>query len=274
VRIIGLTGGTRTAVSVLNSVRDVKEFVFELGGNDAALILDDAPVTDALATRLTLGAMSLNGQYCSAVKRLYVHRSRAAELTEAMAAAFSQVVVGDGLDETTTIGPLISAAALDQARSLIDGAAGAADAVIESGTVASPGLPDGGYFLRPTLVAGAAQDSALVQEEQFAPVLPIVVFDGDESGLAMANDSRFGLGGSVWSADAERAGALADRMRAGIAIVNGTPFDTKDLRTPFGGVGQSGIGRLLAAAGLEAYSGQFVRVAGDPDQAPDVLTGR
>lgn len=274
VRIVGLTGGVRTAVAVLHSVKDVKEVVFELGGNDAAIVLDDTPITDGLAQRLTAGALSLNGQYCSAVKRLYVHRTRKAELADAMQAAFDRVVVGDGLDEKTTLGPVISAASAERARSLASTAGQDADAVVEAGVVSSQALYDEGYFVRPTLVVGARQDSALVQEEQFAPVLPIVSFDDDESGLAMANDSRYGLGGSVWSGDVERAERIADRMRVGIAIVNGTPFDTKDLRTPFGGVNQSGIGRMLAAAGLEAYTGQFVRVHGDITQAPDVLIGR
>lgn len=274
VRKIGLTGGVRTAVAVLNSVRDVKDFTFELGGNDAAVILDDAEVTDSLAARLTAGAMSLNGQYCAAVKRVYVHRSRLHELTDAMAAAFDQLVVGDGLRPDVNVGPLISAAALERARGLLVEANAGNAKLIESGRVADRSAFEEGYFLRPTLVADADNTSAVVQQEQFAPLLPLVAFDDDATGLAMANDNEYGLCGSVWGADVERAARLADQLEVGIAIVNGTPFDTKDLRTPFGGVKQSGIGRTLAAAGLEAYSGEFVRLMGDMYQAPGVLLGR
>jgi acyl-CoA reductase-like NAD-dependent aldehyde dehydrogenase len=274
VRMIGLTGGVRTAVAVLNAVRDVKETVFELGGNDAALLLDDVPVTDSLARRLTVGALSLNGQYCSAVKRLYVHRSRLGEVAEAMTAAFARVVVGDGLDPAVALGPVISGAAAGRARELVAKAAADGARVVEGGVIADADGFAEGYFVRPTLVIDASQASAIVQQEQFAPVLPIIAYDDDEAGLAMANDNEYGLGGSVWSADIERAERLADRLAVGIAIVNGTPFDTKDLRTPFGGVSQSGIGRMLAAAGLQAYTGEFVRVHGDLNQAPDVLVGR
>jgi acyl-CoA reductase-like NAD-dependent aldehyde dehydrogenase len=158
VRMIGLTGGVRTAVAVLNSFRDVKEMVFELGGNDAAVILNDVPVTETLARRLTAGALSLNGQYCSAVKRLYVHRSRLGELAEAMAAAFDAVVVGDGLDDRVQLGPVISAASAARAHRLVDQAVADGARAIEGGRAASD-LSEG-YFVRPTLVVGAEQHSA------------------------------------------------------------------------------------------------------------------
>ncbi|GAB2459070.1 aldehyde dehydrogenase family protein [Jatrophihabitans fulvus] len=274
IRKIGLTGGARTAVAVLNSLRDVKELSFELGGNDAAVLLEDAPVTAEIAERLTAGALSLNGQYCSAVKRVYVHRSRLAELTDALADAFDKVVVGDGLDPQVTLGPVISRASVERSHDLV------ADAVERGGRAIAGGrMPDAadladGYFVRPTLVADAVQDCALVQEEQFAPVLPIIAFDDDDTAIAMVNDDDYGLGAGVWSIDEERAADVAARLDVGIAIVNGTAFDTKDLRTPFGGSNQSGIGRLLAGAGLEAYSSGHVVVHGDLNRSGSALVGR
>lgn len=189
-----------------------------------------------------------------------------------MTAAFGRVVVGNGLDDRVTLGPVISAAAARRAGALIESAADAQ--VIRGGTITDEAEFRAGHFVRPTLIVDADQRSAVVQEEQFAPILPVIGFDDDEAAVAMANDNAYGLGGSVWSADTDRAAALADRLDVGIAIVNGTAFDTKDLRTPFGGVNQSGIGRMLAAAGLDAYSAEFVRVHGDLDQAPDLLIGR
>ncbi|ODU04423.1 MAG: hypothetical protein ABS81_10245 [Pseudonocardia sp. SCN 72-86] len=111
------------------------------------------------------------------------------------------------------------------------------------------------------MLIGAAHESEVVQEEQFCPLLPIVAVEDDEQAVTFANDTRFGLNAGVWSADPEHGNAVADRLRCGISIVNGTPNDTKDIRAPFGGVDQSGIGRTLADEGLRAFSFEHTRVA-------------
>jgi len=251
---VGFTGSVLTAVKIMNTLRDVKRLVLELGGNDAAVICDDAVFDDRFGDHLVTGALWTSGQFCAAVKRVYVHRSRYAELCEFLEARFSEQVVGDGLNERVTLGPLISEAARDRARALIAQSRAEGARVIECGQVDDPASFAEGYFVRPTLVLGPAQDSAVVQGEQFAPVLPVLPVSGDEEAIAMTNDNPYGLSGSVWSESEDRAFAVASRIESGSVLVNGTRALTKSARVPFGGAKQSGIGRTGAGSGLLSYS--------------------
>jgi acyl-CoA reductase-like NAD-dependent aldehyde dehydrogenase len=254
VAVVGFTGSVPTAVKIMNTLRDVKRLVFELGGNDAAVVCDDAVFDDRFGDHLVTGALWTSGQFCAAVKRVYVHQSRYDELCEVLAARFGQQVVGDGLNERVTQGPLINAAARDRASGLLDQARAEGARVVECGEVDDPAAFAAGYFVRPTLIFGPAQDSAVVQGEQFAPVLPVLPVSSDAEAIALANDSPYGLSGSVWSAGEDRAFDIASHINSGSVLVNGTRALTRSAMVPFGGAKQSGLGRTGAAEGLLSYS--------------------
>jgi acyl-CoA reductase-like NAD-dependent aldehyde dehydrogenase len=254
VAVVGFTGSVPTAVKIMNALRDVKRLVLELGGNDAAMICADAVFDDRFADQLVTGALWTSGQFCAAVKRVYVHSSRYTELCELLQARFDEQVLGDGLRDGVSLGPLISAAARERAQSLIARSRAEGARVIECGKVDDEDGFRAGYFVRPTLVLGPAQDSMVVQAEQFAPVLPILPVASDDEAVTLANDSSYGLSGSVWSASEDRAFALAARIESGSVLINGTRARTKARGVPFGGAKQSGIGRTGGTAGLLSYS--------------------
>ncbi|MBW6434349.1 aldehyde dehydrogenase family protein [Actinoplanes hulinensis] len=248
VRKVAFTGGAAggRAVAALASER-LTPSVLELGGNDPAVFLDDAPFTDDAMDRLVMASFATSGQVCMAAKRLYVPSSRLSGFVGAYRAAADRVLVtGDPLADGVTMGPVISAAAQR-----------AALALRGSGTVHDLGRFDGdpasGYFVRPALVVEPDPGSRLVVAEQFAPVVPVLGYSGEESVLAAANAGELGLGASVWSADEERAFAFARRFEAGFTFVNTHNRTGMSLRAPFGGVKRSGWGREYAQEGLAEY---------------------
>ena len=250
---IAFTGGTDTGVAISTGVTNVKRLLLELGGNDAAIVLDDAVLDDDAINRFAVGAVSTSGQLCFAIKRAYVHESLFDDFCERLSGAFDRQVVGPGLAEGVTIGPLISEAARSRAETLIRDAEQLGAKILELGSLHSDADP-GGYFLRPHLAIQPPQSSLLVQDEQFAPVLPVLSFSSEDEAIALANDSRFGLSGSVWSADEERAFRVAEEMEAGVTFINDHTFASADPRAPFGGFKQSGVGRELGVVGLQGYT--------------------
>ncbi len=251
---VGFTGSVATAVRITQTIEDVKRLVFELGGNDAAIVCADADLSDVMIDRMARSALRTSGQFCVAIKRVYVHRTRYDELRSKLAARFEQEVVGDGRCDGVTLGPLISARARDYAGSLVAGARAAGAQVLELGSMRGIDAIEDGYFVRPTLVFGAAQDSELVSVEQFAPVLPVLSVDSDAQAVEWANQSRYGLSGSVWSESQEHALEVAARLDSGSVLVNSTRVVANPWRLPFGGAKQSGVGRLGPLAGLLSYS--------------------
>jgi len=254
VRKVSFTGGPLTAVSVAAaSARTIKPVVLELGGNDPAIFLDDAPFDDAAMERIVFGAFLTSGQVCMAAKRCYVPRVRLDEFVEGFVAAADRVIeVGDPLSATATMGPLVSAAQRDRVAALVAGAAAAGGTVVPLGRTTAV-VERGGWFLRPTLVVGPPADDPLVRTEQFGPALPVLAYDHLEEAVAAANDSDMGLASSVWSADEDRAFAVARRLEAGTTFVNCHNRAGMSLRAPFGGVKQSGVGREFGHAGLAEY---------------------
>ncbi len=252
VRRVMFTGGTAGGREVMRAAADsITGVGLELGGNDPALVLESAVVDDALVTALRNSAFTCSGQVCFAIKRIYVHRSHFRDLVEALAAVTDQLTVGDGLDPASSIGPLISAAALDRVQALIRDSAEIGGAVTELGRKLDPAGWEHGHFLLPHLVTGIPQQSRLVAAEQFGPVLPILPFDTEDEAIALANDSEYGLAASVWSRDDEHAFAVARGIEAGTVFVNVHAAGASDHSTPFGGVKQSGIGRINGWAGIE-----------------------
>jgi acyl-CoA reductase-like NAD-dependent aldehyde dehydrogenase len=248
VRKISFTGSTEVGAAIAaQAAPTVKRVTLELGGNDPAIVLPDADA--AFTAAAIVGSAFRNaGQVCMAVKRVFVPAEREAELVEAIAAEASRIVVGHGIAEGTTMGPLHNRSQLDLVEGLVREALDAG-ATLAAGGGRGTSLP--GYFLEPTVVAGAGFDSALVAAEQFGAALPIVPYTDAEALIDQLNGQEFGLGASLWTPDLDRAAALADRIEAGTVWVN--QHTQVELDAPFGGWKASGVGRERGTFGLEPY---------------------
>jgi aldehyde dehydrogenase len=253
VRKITLTGSTPTGrIAVAASAASLKNVTLELGGNDAALILDDAVIDDDLCGSLVTGAFTTTGQVCVAIKRVYAPRHRVAELAEGLAAALADTVVGNGLDPESTMGPLTTERQRKIVTELVSGAESAGATVRFCGELGA--ATERGYFLRPAIVTGTPEDHPLVQNEQFGPALPVQPYDDEDHAIAMINASEYGLTSSVWSADVARGTKVAKRVEAGTVHVNSHGLFSMDPRVCFGGVKQSGLGREMGLEGLHAFT--------------------
>lgn len=244
---IAFTGSTATGKKVMASAAAmVKRVTLELGGNDAAIVLDDVDPKLA-ALKVYNGAMANAGQICVAVKRAYVPSEMYDEFCDEVARLANEAIVDDGSRQGTTVGPIQNKAQYDKVRALIEDARG-------RGTIIAGGdaLERDGYFIPPTIVRDLTDDAPLVREEQFGPVLPILRYDDIDDVIARANDSEFGLGGTVWGKDVERATQVAKRIDTGTVWVN--QHLAIDPNVPFRGSKQSGFGGELGEAGLEEYT--------------------
>ncbi|MGW0594066.1 aldehyde dehydrogenase family protein [Streptosporangium sp. NPDC002607] len=256
VRKVAFTGGDAAGREIAATAGAmITPSVLELGGNDPAVFLPDFALTGADYERLVMASFATGGQVCMAAKRLYVPRARSTEFVEAYLAAAERVlVVGDPLAEEVTMGPVISAAAADRIGALVAASTGAGGGrAVPLGRSVPGHDPSSGYFVTPHLVIGLDDHAPLVADEQFGPVVPLLVYDGEEEVLARANAGELGLGASVWSADEECAFALADRFEAGFVFVNTHNRTGMSLRAPFGGVKRSGYGREYGKEGLLEY---------------------
>ena len=234
VRKISFTGSTATGRKVMANAADtLTRITLELGGNDAAIVLDDVDPKKA-APKIFSGAFHNSGQVCIALKRLYVHDSIYDSMCNELVGLADAAVVGDGLEQGTQLGPLQNRMQYEKVKAIFDDAK-------QHGTVLTGGPMEGkGYFMRPAIVRDIAEGARLVDEEQFGPVLPVIRYSDPEDALARANASPYGLGGSVWSSDIERAHALAARMDTGTVWINQHMGLSSNV--PFGGAKQSGIG--------------------------------
>ena len=248
IRKISFTGSTDVGISIAQQAAStVKRVTMELGGNDPAIVLDDADI--AVTARGIVGSAFRNaGQVCMAVKRVYVPRSRSAELAEAIAAEAARHVLGHGIADGTTMGPMHNESQLKLVHGLVESAVGAGARILSGGT-AGCDLP--GYFLSPTVVIDAEPGMDLVEQEQFGAALPIVAYDNLDETIAGLNAGEFGLGASVWSPDQDRAYATASRLEAGTVWVKQHTLVEPD--APFGGWKASGVGRERGRWGLEEY---------------------
>ncbi|MFF7250659.1 aldehyde dehydrogenase family protein [Embleya sp. NPDC008237] len=239
----------------------------ELGGNDAAVLLDDVDV-DGIADRLFQGAFRNCGQVCMAIKRVYAPARLYTRVVEALADRARAVVVGAGLDPGTQMGPLNNLPQLARverytARALGDGARAAAG---------GRRLDRPGYFFAPTILADVPPDSAVVVEEQFGPVLPVLPYDNLDDAVAAANGTGFGLGGSVWSTDLDRAEAVAERLECGTAWIN--HHAELSLAQPFAGTKDSGVGVAGGPWGLYGNLRPFVVHRPEPGREPGAEEGQ
>jgi acyl-CoA reductase-like NAD-dependent aldehyde dehydrogenase len=253
--VISLTGGVATGKAVMAAAAErLTPVLLELGGNDAAIIAPDQPITDALADDLFAATFTTAGQVCMAVKRLYCPRDRVDELADAVLARAEREVIGDGLAPETTVGPMHTAAGRDRVASMLAAAQAAGATVRTGGRLRDEDAESGGYFVLPTVVTGVPIDAAIVTEEQFGPALPILTYDDIDEAVAAANATEFGLTASVWTGDDELGDRIAAQLVAGSVSINAHGMAAQDPRLPFGGVGASGIGRELGADGLVAFT--------------------
>ena len=241
----GSTAAGRTIAALCGQL--LRRCTLELGGKSAAVICDDADVESTIAGLLPASTMN-NGQACVAQTRLLVPNSRRAEFTDAIAAAVGALVVGDPADPATQIGPLTSARQRERVEGYI--AAGRDEGAKVAVGGGRPSGMDRGWYVEPTVFADVDNSMRIAQEEIFGPVLAVIGYDDVEDAIAIANDSEYGLSGSVWSSDVERATAIANRMQTGTVSVNGFMIE---FCAPFGGFKSSGLGRELGPEGLAHY---------------------
>lgn len=244
---VTLTGSIETGKKVMAAAAGtLKRLTLELGGNDAAIVLEDAD-PKKVAPGLFSGAFLCAGQLCLAVKRVYAHDRIYDELVSELAQLADAAVVGNGLDERTQFGPLQNRQQYQRVQDFLEDAR-------KHGRIAAGGtlLPGPGFFVRPTIVADIVDGTKLVDEEQFSPVLPVIRFTDEEQALAAANGLTYGLGASVWSGSTERATRLAARMDAGTRWVNKHADFGPSI--PFCGAKQSGFGVAFGEEGLAEFT--------------------
>ncbi|MEF2976029.1 aldehyde dehydrogenase family protein [Subtercola sp. YIM 133946] len=254
IRKLSFTGGGVTAQHIMRQAADTLTAVhFELGGNDPAIVLDDVDVR-ATVDRIVDSAFRRSGQVCFAVKRVYVPRALAAEFRDELVARVDAITVGDPLEPGVTMGPMNNQGQLERIRGLLERLEGSGRDVRVLGSRVSPETWGDGYFIQPAVVLDAQQGDEIVATEQFGPILPIVVYDDLEQAISWANDTEFGLCSSVWSPNRERAIQVADRIEAGMTIINSHLFTRVGMKEiPFGGWKQSGIGWEASPYGIEEY---------------------
>ena len=254
VRKISFTGGGATAKHIMRQAADsLLPVHFELGGNDPAVVLADADL-DASVERIVLSAYRRAGQVCFATKRVYVQRSIADEFARLLVERVDAMVVGNAQDERATMGPVNNASQFDRVRGLLERTRAAGRDVRVLGSKLDASTWDDGYFLLPAVVLDAQQGDEVVREEQFGPILPIVVCDSEEQAIAFANDTEYGLCSSVWSSSRGHALDVAERIEAGVTFVNSAMFSAAGTREiPMGGWKQSGIGWEGSPYGIEEY---------------------
>jgi acyl-CoA reductase-like NAD-dependent aldehyde dehydrogenase len=248
VRKISFTGSVPTGKAVAaTAAPDLKRFTLELGGNDAAIVLDDADPA-AIERGLFWGAFINNGQICAGIKRIYVPEKLHDDLVEALAERARKVRVGPGTEDGVQLGPIQNQPQFDRVRGLV------ADALDRGARAAVGGRPmdRDGYFFHPTILTGATEGTPIVDEEQFGPAVPVLSYRDVDEAVRRANDTRYGLSGSVWSPDAERAAAVAARLDCGTAFVN--DHLTLEPHIPFGGAKWSGMGVENGPWGLAEFT--------------------
>ena len=247
VRKISFTGSTATGQKVMAGAAGLlKRITLELGGNDAGIVLGDVDPKEA-APRLFQSAFQNSGQVCIAMKRLYVHESIYDEMCNELAELANNAVIGDGLKQGTQLGPLQNKMQFDKVKELIE------DARKTGKIIAGGDAPEEkGYFIRPTIVRDITDGSRLVDEEQFGPVLPVIKYSDADDAVARANASPYGLGGSIWSNDADRAYELATKMESGSVWINKHADLAPNI--PFGGARFSGLGTELGEEGLAEFT--------------------
>jgi acyl-CoA reductase-like NAD-dependent aldehyde dehydrogenase len=245
---VSFTGSTATGRAIMRGASDdLKRITRELGGNDPAIVLDDVDL-DALAPRLFWAAFANNAQFCLASKRMYVHEAIYDRLGAALSAYAATVVIGPGADPGSQLGPIQNRAQFARISAMLNAAREAGISFLTGGDI----TPGKGFFVPVSIADNPPEDSQIVVEEAFGPILPLLRFSNDDEVVERANRSIYGLGASIWSADLERAQAIADRLEAGTVWIN--TIHELDPGFAFAGHKQSGMGVENGVAGLLEYT--------------------
>jgi aldehyde dehydrogenase (NAD+) len=229
---------------------DVRRCTLELGGKSAAILLDDVDLDRRLLDGLVTGSMANNGQICVSQTRILAPRARYADVVDALAARVGELTVGDPADPATEVGPLVSRRARESVLGHL--AAAVADGARPVTGGGRPADQPRGWYIEPTVFAGVDNGMRIAREEVFGPVAVVIPYDDEDDAVAIANDSEYGLAGSVWTGDPERGVAVAGRVRTGSVSVNSAA--PLDLGSPFGGFKLSGIGREGGPEAFSAYT--------------------
>ena len=246
----GSVGGGKRIMTM--AAANLTNVTLELGGNDPAVVLDDADLDEAAFVRMSGATFMTTGQVCMALKRLYVPRRRYDEVVDGLRATLVNAKVGPGLDPATTFGPLNTARQRDYVAGLTEEARAAGAQILTFGECTVD--PGSGNYLLPSLVLDPAPELKIVTEEQFGPALPVIPYDDEAQAVALANNTWSGLCSSVWSADNEHAMKIARQLRTGVTFFNNHNATAVDERAPFGGFNQSGVGRELGREGLLEFT--------------------
>ena len=248
---VSFTGSTAAGRQVaLACAAGLKQVSLELGGKSAAIVLDDADPATA-ATAIQMASLANSGQVCNALSRILVPEARKDEYVDALAAGMSSMTVGDPADANTQIGPLVAKRQQERVRGYIESGQNEGARLVTGGAALPDGL-DTGWYVRPTLFSDATHDMRLAREEIFGPVLTVIPFRDEDEAIRIANDSEYGLAGSVFTTDVDRGYGVAARVRSGTFGVNEGYI--MDPAAPFGGVKNSGYGRELGTEGIDSYT--------------------
>ncbi|MDG6097439.1 aldehyde dehydrogenase family protein [Alteromonas sp. ZYF713] len=243
---IVFTGSTATGKKIMQSASaTLKRLTLELGGNDAGILLPDFDM--AMLPKLFATCFHNNGQTCACLKRLYVHSSQYEAVASGLAAIARDTIVGNGLNEASQLGPVQNKMQYDKVSELAAATKAAGATVLSGGEP----LESEGYFFPPTVYTNVSDGDRIVDEEQFGPLLPVIQYDDIDEVIERANRNENGLGGSVWSADINKAAALAGKLETGTVWVN--EHGAVQPNAPFGGVKQSGLGVEFGEYGLDEY---------------------
>jgi betaine-aldehyde dehydrogenase len=248
---VSFTGSTAAGMRIGELCgAQLKRCTLELGGKSAAIVLDDAELDTAMLDQLVQSGVMNNGQVCGAQSRILVSRKRYAEVVDALGSALGALKVGDPLDDSTQIGPLVAERQRTRVEGYIDAGKAAGARVVVGG--GRPADQPRGWYVEPTVFADVDNSMKIAREEIFGPVLSVIPYEDEDNAVKIANDSDYGLCGSIWTSDPARAEQIASRIRTGVVAINSAMI--LDFNSPFGGFKKSGIGRELGPEGIGPYT--------------------
>jgi acyl-CoA reductase-like NAD-dependent aldehyde dehydrogenase len=246
VRAIAFTGSTAVGKSIAShAAQSLKRVILELGGLDAAIVLEDADIEQAASEIVKVNAQN-TGQVCNSIKRVLVHEKRYAEFVLCARKTLETLSYGDPLDENTDVGPLVSKTQYDRVKSFLD------DALARGAKAHTAKVASKGYIFPQTLLTDVPLDARLMHEEPFGPLLPIVPFSSEDEAVRIANDTPYGLTASVWSADPVNARRIASQLEVG--LVRHNTHAAMHSGIPWGGCKESGVGRMKTKEGLREFT--------------------
>ncbi len=245
------TGSVEVGRRVARACADqAKPYTLELGGKDPAIVRADADLERAVPQILWTGCANA-GQTCAGVARVYVHESIHDDFVARLVEQASTLTVGDPADPEVDVGPLLDAALWERLGKLVDDAVSNGAILVTGGPLEPVG---GGHYWRPTVLTGVGQSMRLMQEETFGPIIPVMAFNSDEEAVRLANDSRYGLGASIWTRDRRTSEVMANRIEAGMVWINEHLYSHAAPMTPWSGVKDSGVGVVHSKYGLHAMT--------------------